>query len=59
MQLTICQAQGVKIGGRKPKLDDFLPDYAKPKANKRTPEQAEARLKAAFASLAKSKKPNG
>lgn len=30
LQLIIAQAQGVKINGRKPRLRDFLPDYAKP-----------------------------
>lgn len=29
MQLTIAQSQGVKINGRNPMINDFLPTYAK------------------------------
>ena len=31
LQLIIAQSQGVKIGGRKCTLNDFLPKYARPK----------------------------
>jgi len=59
-QFTIAASAGVKISGRRPKLDDFLPEYAKPKRKQRTPEEAEEHLKAAFASLAKARKsPDG
>lgn len=56
LQHVIAASAGVKISGRKPTLADFLPEYAKPKRKERTPEEAEAQLKAAFASLAKAKK---
>lgn len=55
--LVIAQAQGVKISGRRPKLDDFLPDYAKPKKAKRTPQETEAALKAAFKIIARQQPP--
>jgi len=49
MQLTICQAQGVKVNGRKPTIADFLPEYAKPK---RKPRQTnEAAIKAGLKAL--------
>jgi hypothetical protein len=59
-QLIIASGAGMKIGGRKPTLNDFLPDYAKPKKRKRPPEEVEADLKAAFRKLANhTKKPDG
>lgn len=51
-QLIIAQAGGAKISGRRPTLNDFLPEHAKPKRRKRSPEEAEADLKAAFRKLA-------
>lgn len=52
LQLVIAQSAGVKIGGRRAILSDFLPEYAKPKRRKRSPEEVEADLKAAFRKLA-------
>ena len=52
LQLIIAQSAGVKIGGRRPGINDFLPDYAKPKRRKRDPDEVEADLKAAFRKLA-------
>jgi hypothetical protein len=52
LHLTIAQSSGVKISGRRPSIGDFLPDYAKPKRKKRSPEEIEADLKAAFRKLA-------
>lgn len=51
MQLIICQSQGVKINGRKPTMNDFLPDYAKPK-RKANPKNQEQAIQAGLASLA-------
>lgn len=48
MQLTICQAQGVKINGRKPIITDFLPDYARPKKKKTNEAAIKAGLSALF-----------
>jgi len=59
LMLTIAQASGVKIGGRRPHLGDFLPEYAKPKKRKRSAEEIEADLKATFRKLANHTKPNG
>jgi len=56
-QLIIAQSAGVKISGRRPNINDFLPEYAKPKRRKRSPEEAEADLKAAFRKLANHTKP--
>lgn len=58
-QLVIAQTAGVKIGGRKPMLTDFLPTYAKPKRRQRSAEEVEADLKAAFRKIANHTKPNG
>ena len=59
LMLTIAQSGGVKIGGRKPSLNDFLPDYAKPKRRQRSAEEIEADLKATFRKLANHTQPNG
>jgi hypothetical protein len=61
-QLVIAQSAGVKIGGRRPTINDFLPEYARPKKRKRSPEEMEADLKAAFRKIAnhtKAPEPNG
>jgi hypothetical protein len=39
------------------KIDHFLPDWAKPKRHKPSPEESEAKLRAFF--IAQSKKSNG
>lgn len=57
LQLTIAQCAGVKIFGRKPVLNDFLPDFAKPKKRQRPPAEIEADLKAAFRKLANHTQP--
>lgn len=60
LQLVICQAHGVKIGGRRPGISDFLPEFAKPKRRRRDPAEVEADLKAAFRKLANhTQPPNG
>lgn len=59
LQLVIAQSAGVKIGGRRPHIGDFLPDYAKPKKRKRSPEEVEADLKATFRKLSNHTNKNG
>ncbi len=52
LSLIIAQSQGVKISNRKPKIDDFLPEYAKEK-NQMTAQQKEKSLKNTFMMMAK------
>jgi len=53
LQLIIAQSAGVKIAGRRPKLADFLPEYAKPEEE----DWIEREMK--LAELAKLKNQNG
>ena len=50
IQFVTAASAGLKISGRKPKLDDFTPDYAKPKRKTKS----EADLKAALMAMARS-----
>jgi hypothetical protein len=54
MQLLIAQSQGVKVNNRKPRLTDFLPEYAKPKDGGQS-----ALMKEVEEALAKQKTLNG
>mgnify|MGYP003651992164 CR=1 FL=1 len=55
----IASAGGMKRkGGGKLTIDDFLPDFAKPK-KEATPEKKEADLKSAFIGMAARQKQNG
>jgi hypothetical protein len=51
IQLVAAVSQGVKINGRRPVLEDFLPEFAKPPKKKAT----EADLKAMLMGMAKRK----
>lgn len=53
LELIIATGSGMKRkGGGKLTIEDFLPEFAKPKKKELTPEEKEARLKAQFQSMA-------
>jgi len=57
LELVIANFSGNVKKGVTLKIDDFLPDWAKQKKRKPSPEESEAKLKAFF--IAQSKKSNG
>ena len=60
LELTIAISSGMKKkGGGRLTVDDFLPDFAKPKKKETTPEESEKKLKAARMAMAKQHKTNG
>jgi hypothetical protein len=53
LELTVAMAGGMKKrGGGRLDINDFLPDFAKPKQKALTPEEKEERLKAALMGMA-------
>ena len=51
LEFIVALSNGVTINGRKPRLDDFLPESAKPKKRK----ASEADLKAMLMAMARAK----
>lgn len=57
LELVIANFSGNVKKGVTLKIEDFLPEWAKPKKRKTSPEESEAKLKAFF--ISQSKKSNG